>query len=72
MLLLARLFSQNYPAATTWATAAFILLRLLLTEFNLWVGVTKGGYSTREELPILLLLFGVPAVVALVIRWRLL
>lgn len=71
-LLLARLFSQNYPASTTWATAVFLLLWLALTVFNLWVGVTKAGYSTREELPILLLLFGLPAAVALVIRWRLL
>jgi hypothetical protein len=70
--LLARLFSQNYPASTTWATAAFLLLWLVLTVFNLWVGVTKAGYSTREELPVLLLLFGVPAAVALLIRWRLL
>ena len=69
--LLARLFSQNYPASIPWATAAFLLLWLGLTVFNLWVGVTKAGYSMREELPILLLLFGVPAVVALVIRWRL-
>ncbi|MEP7009111.1 MAG: hypothetical protein ABJC13_02200 [Acidobacteriota bacterium] len=71
-LLLARPFSQNYPASTTWATAVFIMLWLALTVFNLWVGVTKAGYSTREELPILLLLFGVPAAVALVIRWKLL
>ncbi|HXU33100.1 MAG TPA: hypothetical protein VN851_21240 [Thermoanaerobaculia bacterium] len=70
-LILARLFSQNYPGSTTWATAAFLLLWLALTAFNLWVGVMKAGYSTREELPILLLLFGVPALVALVIRWRL-
>jgi len=33
--------------------------------------VTKAGYSIREALPILLFLFGVPAV-GLVIRWKLL
>lgn len=40
--LLARLFSQNYPASTTWATAAFLLLWLLLTGFNLWVRRDEG------------------------------
>jgi hypothetical protein len=38
--------------------------------FNLWVGVSHAGYSVREELPILLLLFAVPAAVALLVRWK--
>src|SRR5262245_55036412 len=37
-LILARLFSQDYPASTTWATVAFLLLWLALTGVNLWVG----------------------------------
>jgi hypothetical protein len=43
---------------------------LAATVFNLWVGVSHAGYSVREELPILLLLFAVPAVVALLVRWK--
>ena len=71
-LVLAKLFSGNYPAATTWATAGFVVLWLALTGFNMWVGVTKAGYSAAEELPILLLLFGIPAAVALVLKWKVL
>jgi hypothetical protein len=36
----------------------------------MWVGVTKPGYSVAEELPIFLLIFGVPALVAVVLKWR--
>ena len=36
----------------------------------MWVGVAKAGYSTAEEPPILLLLFGIPAAVAVVLKWK--
>ena len=71
-VVLARLFSPNYPAAGTWATAIFVAVWMALTGFNMWVGVAKAGYAATEELPILLLLFGVPAVVAVVLRWKVL
>jgi len=71
-VVLARLFSPNYPAAGTWATAIFVVVWMALTGFNMWVGVAKAGYAATEELPILLLLFGVPAVVAVVLRWKVL
>lgn len=69
-LVLAKLFSANYPAATTWATAAFVVLWLVLAAPNMWVGVVKAGYSVAEELPILLLIFSVPAAVAILLKWR--
>jgi hypothetical protein len=70
--ILARLFSENYPSATLWATIAFVLLWLVITGANMWVGVNKAGYSAGEEFPILLLLFGVPAVVAILLKWKVL
>ena len=69
-LILARLFSENYPSASGWATWAFLLLWLALTGTNMWTGVSKAGYSVAEELPILALLFGVPAVAALLLKWK--
>lgn len=65
-----RLFEPNYPAATTWATWGFIVAWLAATAFNLWVGVSHAGYSVRDELPIMLLLFAVPAAVAWLVRWK--
>jgi hypothetical protein len=37
----------------------------------MYVGVARAGYSFMEELPIFLLLFGVPGIVALVLRYKL-
>lgn len=69
---LARLFAPSYPSAPTIATAVFLAAWLALTGFNLWVGVSRAGYSVGEELPILLLLFGVPAAAALLVAWKVL
>jgi len=71
-LVLARLFAENYPTAIATATATFLLLWLALVGFNMWVGVSKAGYSVAEELPVFLLLFGVPAAVAVVLKWKVL
>jgi hypothetical protein len=69
-LVLGRLFSSNYPAATTWATTIFVAVWFLLAATNMWVGVAKAGYTAAEELPILLLIFGVPAAVAVLLKWK--
>jgi hypothetical protein len=69
-LILGRLFSANYPAATTVATVAFVALWLAIAAFNMWTGVAKAGYSFGEELPVFALIFLVPAVVGVLVRWR--
>lgn len=55
------------------ATAAkiFIPVWLAVSIVNLWVGVARAGYTVREELPILLIVFAVPAIVALLPIWYL-
>jgi hypothetical protein len=63
---LAKLFSENYPSSAAVATAGFLVTWLAVTGFNMWVGVARAGYSAAEEFPILLLLFGVPAVAAVI------
>lgn len=69
-LILGKLFSANYPGGTTVATVLFVLLWFAIALTNMWVGVAKAGYTVAEELPILALIFGVPAAVAIVTRWR--
>jgi hypothetical protein len=49
---------------------AFIALWLLGAAVNMWIGVTRAGYSIAQEAPIFLLIFGVPAALAAVIAWR--
>lgn len=71
-LLLGRLFSANYPGATVVATIAFVALWLVIAGANMWVGVVRAGYSVIEELPIFLLIFGLPAAVAILLKWKVL
>lgn len=52
------------------AAKLFMPVWLAVALVNMWVGVTKVGYSVREELPILVLVFAVPALLALLIAWR--
>ena len=69
-LVLARLFSAEVPAARGWVLSLAVGTWLAATALNLWIGVSKAGYTLREEFPIFLLLFGVP-VLAMVLarRW---
>lgn len=53
------------------AMLAFIATWLLVAVANMWVGVSRAGYAVREELPILLLVFAVPALLAGLLYWRL-
>lgn len=71
-LLLGRLFSANYPGATLAATLGYVAFWLIIAGANMWVGVAKAGYSVTEELPIFLLIFGVPAAVAVLLKWKVL
>jgi len=68
--LLGKLFSPNYPGANLVATVAFLALWMAATGFNMWVGVSKAGYSVADELPIFLLLFGLPAAAAIALKWK--
>lgn len=51
------------------AALAFIPLWFALSLTNLWLGVSRAGYSVSEEMPVLLVVFGVPAALGLVAWW---
>jgi hypothetical protein len=69
-LIVGKLLSSHYPAGTTAATVVFLVVWLLVAAFNMWVGVARAGYSVVVELPIFALIFGVPAIAALLVRWK--
>ena len=56
--------------ASALAAKIFIPLWLAAAAYNMWVGVTRAGYSVAEELPIFLLIFAVPAALAAVRWWQ--
>lgn len=58
-------------AGMALAAKVFVPAWLAVAVANLWVGVTHAGYTVRQELPILLLVFIVPAVVAGLAAWQL-
>jgi hypothetical protein len=66
----AKLFADDAKPAWTVATVAFVVAWFALAAANMAVGVLRAGYTFREELPIFLLIFGVPAAVALAVRWK--
>lgn len=45
-----------------WAAVALL---------NMWVGVAHAGYTVRQEAPILVLVFLIPAIVAGLVAWQL-
>jgi hypothetical protein len=53
------------------AALYFLPVWLAAAAINLWLGVAKAGYSVRDEAPIFLLIFAVPAVAALLVWWKL-
>ncbi len=67
-LILGKLFTPEFPSARQWTVGLGVGVWFALTSFNVWVGVTKAGYTVREELPIFLLLFTLPTLYALLVK----
>jgi hypothetical protein len=67
---IARLFGGAGAPAMTGATIIFVILWLAAAAANMWVGVYRVGYSFREELPVFLLIFLLPAAVAVLAKWK--
>ena len=49
----------------------FVPVWLVVCLVNMWIGVTKAGYTVAQELPILLVVFAVPAALAVTLAWQL-
>ena len=47
----------------------FIPLWFVGAGINMWIGVSSAGYSVAEEAPIFLIVFAIPAAVALLVWW---
>jgi hypothetical protein len=67
----ARVLGGGSIPALIRATRTFVVFWFMVAVTNMWVGVTQAGYAASEELPIFLLIFGIPALVALAVLWRL-
>jgi hypothetical protein len=70
-LFIGRLSGSTPAIGLIKGAKVFIPLWLLAAGINMWVGVSKAGYSVREETPIFLLVFAIPAAIALLLLWTL-
>ena len=68
-LLLARFWSPDRGILAV-ATKAFIPVWLAITLVNLWIGISFAGYTVLQELPIMLITFGLPATAAVLLMLR--
>lgn len=57
-------------SAVARSALVFVALWLIGAGINMWFGVTKAGYSVREETPFFFVVFLIPAAVALFIWWK--
>ena len=58
------------PALLARSALVFIALWFIGAGINMWVGVSKAGYSVKEEIPFFFIVFLIPAAVALIFWWR--
>jgi hypothetical protein len=69
-LVAAQMAANLNARSASIATAAFAGLWFLAAAFNMWMGVARAGYSFVEELPIFLLIFSVPVIVAVIVKFK--
>ncbi len=63
-------WSRGREAGLVRAARAFIPVWLVAAIVNMTVGVVSAGYTVMQELPILVVIFGVPALVAWLLARR--
>jgi uncharacterized membrane protein YwaF len=72
LLAVALLLGRWMGGASALVTAAklFVPVWLAVALLNMWMGVARAGYSVAEEFPIFLVIFAIPAAVAVLIWWK--
>lgn len=68
-VLFARALSGVHRGARGKLLLAFIPVWLAYAAFNMWVGVSRAGYSVADELPVFAVVFAVPSGLAFWL-WR--
>jgi hypothetical protein len=70
LLLVICLLAGRWMKTVPIAALIFIPIWLGAAAINMWIGVSRAGYSVAEELPVFLVVFAIPAVLALFIWWK--
>ncbi len=70
-LVVGRWLGPDGMAGLSRGAKVFIPLWLIGAGINMWIEVSKAGYSVAEEMPTFAIVFAIPAAIALLILWRL-
>ena len=62
-------FFGGLPSTVT-AAKLFIPAWLVVALVNMWIGISRAGYSVADEFPIFLAIFAIPAAVAVFAWWK--
>jgi hypothetical protein len=66
----ARLLPAGLTVSSRSAIIVFLVIWLVVAAANMWAGVARAGYSVAEEFPIFLVIFCLPAIVAIFVKWK--
>ena len=69
-LVAGRLTAGGDQSVLARSALVFIPLWLIGAGINMWFGVSKAGYSVKEEIPFFFIVFLIPAAVALLVWWK--
>ncbi len=69
IVFVSRAMSDNNRGTMARAALLFLPLWLFAGSYTLWRGVSYAGYSVVEEAPLFLIIFGLPAALAIYL-WR--
>ena len=58
------------PTFLARSASVFVPLWFIGAAINMWLGVSRAGYSVKEEIPYFLIVFLIPAAIALLVWWR--
>ena len=58
------------PTLLARSALVFVSLWLIGAGINMWLGVSRAGYSVKEEVPYFLIVFLIQTAFALLVWWR--
>lgn len=67
-LMLAKRFGKPGGTAIADTTLAFITVWLLGTLTSVWISSAQGGHPLRDEIPVFIVIFAVPAAIAAIVK----
>ena len=70
-VLVGRIVGGGTNQSMVTSVKLFLPVWLAAALVNMWIGVSRAGYSVAEELPIFLAIFLIPGIAAAIIWWKL-